>query len=670
NDGTRLYTPTAVGPDGGSTPTNVAPNEASATDIDDDQESTTPSEVPDSGAIAAGGTTLDDTLSAGTSGPATTAETRISGFGVFSSGFGSRVNLSAPSDNVLAFEHPQYGDADTVDVTLNGGTSAAAPEVAAAAAVALQAARLSGHSLSPLQVRALLERTGRAVPTPAQIDQPLHVGPQVDVTAAVEAELGARATKNGVSIARLSVAHHVTVGDLGGQFTETTDPDFIDLGDVASGGDGEGLVGPVTIAGDVVGLPAGGARVQYRLTEGATVWASGNPAIRVTPKQLLAAAKLPVVSTSDRTVSLTYSVVVDGRVAASQAHTLTIGPSNGQYAEATAPVAPATVALGHSVTVSYDIADVTGVSDPELVVSTAGHWNPALAPIFSAAWSVKLKPGTAGKVTIPASAFDDGGAIYGIGVLQAPVNGVPETEYDYGEFAPIRVVGGSAAQRPSTPVLTGEGVTGHSESIDRAQPGFGVRYDVRDVPGAASTLVEFSAPAPSVYSSYNTFVNANGTQIDHDGVDAGSTAHVKLSGTAGTAQLNGLKIGLPTSETYDVRVFALDRAGHIIGQASPISSLEFDDGLAPNGASVRSFAAAGPDSVAALEEPDGSSQVVHYDTATGEYGSVIAQDSTAGSDYEVLGVDAVQQRALLVHQTSATSPTTLETWNLGTDTLV
>jgi hypothetical protein len=670
NDGTRLYTPTAVGPDGGSTPTNLARNAASATNINDDGESTTPSEVPDSGAIAAGGTTLDDTLSAGTAGPATTAETRISGFGVFSSGFGSRVNVSAPSDNVLAFEHPAQGAADSVEVTLNGGTSAAAPEIAAAAAVVLQAARLSGHSLSPLQVRALLERTGRAVPTPAQIDQPLHVGPQVDLTAAVEAVLGRRATAGGVSIARLSVAHHVTVGDLGGEFTETTDPDYIDLGDVASGGDGEGLVGPVTIAGDVVGLPQNGAHVQYTLTDGAKVWTSGDPAIRVTPEQLLAAAGLPTVSTTDRTVSLTYRVLVGGRVAASESHTLTIGPSDGQYVEATAPVAPATVAQGHSVTVSYDLTHVTVLSDPELVVSTAGHWNPALAPIFSAAWSTPLTPGTAGRITIPAGAFDDGGALYGIGILQAPVNGVPAPDYDYGEFAPIRVVGGTAAERPAAPVLTGEGTTGHSQSIDRAQPGFALQYDVRDVPGAASALVEFSAPAPTVYNSFNTFTNANGTQLDHDGVDTAGTAHVALTGTAGTAQLNGLALGLPTSETYDVRVFAVDRAGRIVGQASPISTLEFDDGLTPNGAAVLSFAAAGADSVAALREPDGSTQIVHYDAANGEYGSVIATDSATTSDYEVLGVDAASQRALLVHQSSDTSPTTVETWNLATDKLV
>ena len=63
NDGTRLYTNAAVGPDGGSTPTDVTRKPADTTRIDDDQMSTTPTRVLDSGAITAGGTTTDDTLS-------------------------------------------------------------------------------------------------------------------------------------------------------------------------------------------------------------------------------------------------------------------------------------------------------------------------------------------------------------------------------------------------------------------------------------------------------------------------------------------------------------------------------------------------------------------------------------------------------------------------------
>ena len=62
NDGTRTYTPAAVGPDGGSTPTNLARHGEAATTIDDDATSTTPTVVPDSGAIDVGGTTTDDTI--------------------------------------------------------------------------------------------------------------------------------------------------------------------------------------------------------------------------------------------------------------------------------------------------------------------------------------------------------------------------------------------------------------------------------------------------------------------------------------------------------------------------------------------------------------------------------------------------------------------------------
>nr|QIZ01207.1 S8 family serine peptidase [Streptomyces sp. S1D4-11] len=177
-----------------------------------------------------------------------------------------------------------------MQVVLNGGTSASAPEIAAAAAVVLQASRLAGHHLTPADVRDLLERTGRPVSSPQQIDRTVHVGPQIDVSAAAQAALGDK-FKAKPALVRLSVAHRVTRGNLGGMFTETTDPQHIDLGDVASGGNGEGLVGPVTFAGDVTGLPSG-AVAQYRLTEGSTVWRSNTPAIRVTPRQLLAAAGL------------------------------------------------------------------------------------------------------------------------------------------------------------------------------------------------------------------------------------------------------------------------------------------------------------------------------------------------------------------------------------------
>lgn len=675
NDGTRLFTPTAIGPDGGSTATDLARNAASATNVNDDSDSTTPSEVPDSGAVDVGGSTLDDTLSAGAAGPATTAETRISGAGNFSSGFGSRVNVSAPSDNILAFSHTAGGTPQDVTVSLDGGTSASAPQVAAAAAIVLQASRLGGHQIDPLQVRSLLERTAHAVPTPGQIDQPLNVGPQIDVTAAAEAALGSRADRGSAAgataIVRLSMAHHVDVGDLGGEFIETSDPSTLDLSGPAAGYAGAGLVGPVTFGGDVVGIPAG-AKAEYTLSVGSTTWRSKDPAIRVTPTQLLDAAGLPVVSSTAQTLQLTYSVLVDGRVRDSVQRTLTVDPSDGTYEVTQAPKAPAVVQAGRSVTVSYDFTGVK-VYAPEIVVSPVGRWNPTQTAVFVPAWSQKLTA-TSGTVTIPASAFDDGGGIYGIGVVETAEPGNLSLQYvDDGEFTSIRVQGGSPAQRPAAPTLSaGTTAPGHSLAITREAPQFTLNYDVRGIPGAVSALAEFSAPAPSNYGSYNTFSNANGTQLDNDGVDSPSTAHLTLAGTAGSAKLDGLQLGLSTSVAYDVRIFALDRNGRIIGQASPLSTLEIDDGLVPGNDLLMTFAAAGSDSLAALETyPNNGSEVVHYDTATGQYGAVMAADPNTYAEYEVLGVDPTDQRALLAYQSGPGATTAqIESWNTATNQMV
>jgi hypothetical protein len=686
NDGTRLYTPAAVGPDGGSTPTDTAANSASATTIDDDALTTTPSEVPDTGAIAAGGTTLDDTLAlpANSSSPqsatGTFAETRISGFGTFSSGFGSRVDLSAPSDNIIAFQHTRGGGAQAVTPVFNGGTSASAPEIAAAAAVVLQAGRLAGYQLGPKQVRDLLEQTGRAVPTPPQIDRTLHVGPQIDVTAATEKALGDKLKSVGPSVVRLSVAHRVTVGGLGGTFLETTDQNRIDLGDMASGGNGEGLVGPVTFAADVTGLPQG-AKPTYTLTvagEHPVTFSSDTPAIRVTPSQLLSAAGLPAVSTTDRSVDLTFQVLIGGKAEATVVHrSLAIGPSNGRYVESTAPLAPATAEAGSTVTVSYDLTGVTTATAPELVVSTVGHWNPSLGPIFSAAWHQTLTA-TTGTVTIPADAFKGGGGIYGIGIALSGFGGNPSL-IRYGEFAPIRIAGGSDAARPDAPTIAGttglengpsNGTYGHTAEVSRSAPDFGLRYDVHGIPGAKSAVAEFSAPAPTLYGSLNTFSNANGSALDDDGVDTPSTASKTLSSTSGTVRLDALSLGLATSATYSVRILALDSDQHVIGQASAVSNLVVDDGPAPGGSTLLSFTAAGKDSVAALRTADGGTEVRHYSTATGAYGAVLTSDSGSGSDYQVIGVAPDTHRVLLEHVSQTGGDVQLETWNTATDTVV
>ncbi|MFS4091019.1 S8 family serine peptidase [Streptomyces sp. AF1A] len=676
NDGTRLYTNAAVGPDGGSTPTDVTRRAADATRIDDDQLSTTPSEVLDSGAIAAGGTTTDDTLSVppqnggAASATGTWATTRYNGSGIFSSGFGTRVDVSAPSDGIPAFEH-QGQTAQSVAEVLDGGTSASAPEIAAAAAVVLQTSRLTGQHPSPQDVRALLERTGRAVPTAPQIDRPLHVGPQLDVTAAVQAVLaeahGSGAAEGTPHIVRLSVAHRQTIGGLGGSYLESTDPGRIDLTGpgTGAGATGEGLVGPVTVGADVTGLP-GRQGVSYALRIGSHAFTSDVPAIRLTPRQMLAAAGLPVVSTADRQVPLTFEVRRGHQVLASAARTLTFGPTDGGYAEALAPVVQPVVAAGHSVRVSYDLTGVRFVDSPQLVVSGVGHWNPAAAPIFSASYSTPLTD-LHGTVTVPADAFSAGGGVYGIGILQNPTGGLKGAPL-YGEFASIRVDGDTPAQRPPAPTLAAGTAAplGHLLEIGRAAPRFSVHYDVSRVKGATGTLLEFSAPGPTMYNSYNLVSNQNGTTPDHDGVDSPATLDRSLKGTHGTVHLDARALKLPSSIAYDLRVFAVDGHGRTLGQASPTSLLAYDDGPAPNGSNLTDFAIVpGGTSVAAVESPTGTGAVYDYDAATGTYGRKLASDPAPGSVYEVFGVDSAHH-TLVLHKQTTIGEQWLETYDTGT----
>jgi hypothetical protein len=676
NDGTRLYTNAAVGPDGGSTATNVTREAADTTRIDDDQLSTTPSKVLDSGAIAAGGTTTDDTLSVppqnggAASANGTWATTRLNGAGDFSSGFGTRVDVSAPSDGIPAFEH-QGQTAQSVTEVLNGGTSASAPEIAAAAAVVLQASRLTGQHPSPGDVRSLLERTGRAVPTPPQIDQPLHVGPQLDVTAAVQAVLakapGSQTVSGTPRIVRLSVAHRQTTGGFGGAYVEATDPGRIDLSGPGSddSATGEGLVGPVTIGADVTGLPDRQG-VSYALRIGQHEFTSDVPAIRLTPTQMLTAAGLPVVSATDRQISLTFEVRQGHHVLASTTHELTFGPTDGGYAEALAPVVQPVVGTGHSVQVRYDLTGVRNVSSPQLVVSGVGHWNPGLAPIFSASYTTPLT-GLRGTVTVPADAFSAGGGIYGIGIVQNPTAGLRGGPA-YGEFASIRVDGAAPSQRPAAPTLAAKasGDFGHLLEINRAAPQFSVHYDVSGIPGATGTLLEFSAPGPNMYGSYNLVSNQNGTTRDHNGVDSPATLDRSLKGTRGTAALDARALKLSSSLAYDLRVFAVDSHGKIVGQASPTSLLGYDDGVAPDGTNLTNFAIVpGGTSVAAVESPTGEGSVYDYNAATGTYGRKVTSDPAYGSIYEVFGVDSAQH-TLVLHKQTTTGEQWLETYDTST----
>ncbi len=358
NDGTRLITSAAIGPSGGSAPTNAGTT--GTTNIDDIDLTTAPSVVPDSGAIDVGATTLDDISSANPQDPALAAfanvkafaETRYNGGLGFASGFGSRVNVSAPGDNVDAL-YLAGSTFDAVGLENAGGTSASAPEVAAAAAVALQVARLTGHPLtSAAQVRDLLVATGTPVANPPQSDVQLNVGPQVNVRRVVEQLLAASGHAVQPGIARVAIQGRRSgnvIAQLNERFpndavyTTALDPSFIKLDGPFTravnqhavswpGSDtGADLNSYVTIAPDWEGIPPNAA---YRLTvagKPSRVIAT-TPYVRLLPAQLFAAAGVPLTPGVSRTISFTYSASVGLHAVAESTFALTFGPPAAELA--------------------------------------------------------------------------------------------------------------------------------------------------------------------------------------------------------------------------------------------------------------------------------------------------------------------------------------------------
>lgn len=601
NDGTREGLPVAIGPDGGSVPIDTVAPTATTTNFTDDQMTTQPTRIADSGAIVAGASTLDDTLAASGS----TAEyptTRYDGGTDYSSGFGTRVDLAAPGDNLPALIHVCDRSTDPgctgtdAEVTLDGGTSASAPMIAAAMADVLQAAKATGRTLTPVQLRDLLVDTGRPLAQTPQTDQTLQMGPELDVTKAVESVLGEKFHLS-LGAVRLSVAQRQELGQLGAEFEEGTDPADIDL-------TGQNVVSPITFGLDMTGASHGG--LSYRLLVGAhgVIPASG-PAVRVTPAQFFAAAGLPLIAAASRTVPITFEALRGTRLVASAKQSLTFSATDGTYPEALAPTAPGSAPLGEPVTVHYDLTGVQDLNQPVLEVSSVGHWTPnGGGDIFRAQYSVALtKP--SGDVTIPAAVFAPGGAgLYGIGIRQQVVPQYGGAESFYGEFRAIRIGDPTGDGRPVAPSLgSGSQAGSMALEVSRADPTLPVTWNVRSVPGATGAILEFSAPGPTLYGSLNTFTNANGSGPDDNGGDNGSTALVTLPRTAGSTALNLNALKIPDSLQYSVRVLAT-RNGKPIGQASPTAFVQYDDGQQVQPGEIQNF-------TASVDHADGSD-----DTAT------------------------------------------------------
>ena len=582
-DGLRTFTNAAVAPSGGSVATIAIKPHDTPSNLNDVGFSGAPSRDFDSGSIDVGGTTLDDINSAPPQDPANASlasqhafpETRWNGFTLFSSGYGSRVNISAPSDNVLGLSHPFGGAADSVQVNLTGGTSASAPETAAAAAVVLQVARLTGRTIpNPDVLRKLLTKTATPVPGVPQSDVSLDVGPQINVRRAVETLIADAGLTVTPGVARVAVEQRRQFSLFDAVFMSATDPNNIDLQGPVSGVDGantdRNAKAWITIAPDWEGLPPA---AQYALSVGATTLAT-TPWARLLPEQILGAAGLPLASPTSRTVNLTYGASANGVSLAQTSFSMTFGPADATLRVSHAPVVPAVV-TSSTIPVTYDLTGVRNVSNPTLLVSEPGRINPATGFIYRPVYSASLSA-LSGTVQVPVSALH-GGGIYGINirygkVLFATLN----SDFAYTRVAP------TGAARPAAPLLAQNGsAPGHVLEVPYGGS-FQLSWDVSSIPNADGATLEVSALGPGAFNNYNPFSNPNGSRRDQNGVDTGSVAFLPLTGVTGTVALNAKTLGLAPTMNHVVRVLAT-QSGAVVGEAGEVSSITMDGVLAADG---------------------------------------------------------------------------------------
>jgi len=605
NDGTRQYTAAPIGPSGGSAPTNIA-QPGAATTLDDLFYTTAPSADVDSGAIDAGASTLDDVIAANPQDVRNAAlantkafsETRFDGMLAFSSGFGSRVSLSAPGDNVVAYEK----DGTAYDATgsfVSGGTSASAPQIAAAAAVALQVARLTGRPFArAADVRSFLQSTATAVATPPNSDVPLNVGPQVSVRRAVEQLLTAAGKPVSPGVARVAVQprsigfEFAAFGQrlFGSYFSTAADPAYMKLdgpwqtpgnGDpIYAGSDtGANLNSYLTIAPDWEGIPA---TASYRL------FPAGHPSrvmattafLRATAPQLFALAGVALIPGQSRSIQLTYEADLALKTLARTTFTLTFGPPASTSRVVFAPKAPAVVS-GPSFQVSYDLSKYPRslLAGPRLNVSLPGetdldHQLGGIYPLFS----VPIGSPT-GSVTVPTSALAGAGT-YTVWIDMRPND--PTLAEDRSDAAFVRVAPAAGAGRPPAPLLS-PAASGapfaHAVNVP-FDSRLSVSYDVSSVPSATGAIVEVSAMSSGKAFTFwstmlNMFDNPNGDRIDHDGVETPSRYHASASGTRGTVTIDLTRAGVYPTNYANVRVLAT-RGGTVVGEGSDFSTFCYE----------------------------------------------------------------------------------------------
>jgi hypothetical protein len=645
----QTSTQVAMNPNGLTGPTQVTTNPALPVDIDDPNLwanpdysyglTVEPQFVLDSGANDAAADTLNDVfndspfnrrISPSVSHSQHTTETRWTGQQNFHTGFGSRTNVSAPGDDVLFLGQVEDANGNPINPVasfprLIGGSSASAPQVAGAAAVVRQAARLLGQPLSAVQTRDLLASTGRVNTPPAFDLNREHIGNLLDLTAAVQA-LFDRAHANGQpTLTRMTVAQRkaaLTPTDLRSAFYTDTPQDpvagtaTIDLsqGLVAPssrtnetvGATGDNVNAPITFGVDAAFLSHPDFR--WTLTLGSrtvsvprSLYDAGVPALRLLPAEIFGLLGQPTTASAARVVTVTAS---SGGSSISTDVQFK-GQSSGSYSHAVPPSFDPVFQAGDKVRFAYDLRGLRGADGGILLVSDIDRAVPQAYPDNNLdAHGKKYRlHGLVGTITLDASDFPHGVGTYGIALRGT--HGGSEIADSTSFWQPLRFAP-ARQQIPATPKIQAaasalNGTAPLFYEVADTEPGgskqFAVTYDVSNVSGARGAIVEFSAPTHDFASALfftghftpanqfvNNFTNPNGDRLDggDDFGMPGETTHVRVNGTSGEAVLDGGQIGLSIpaancDSTYQVRVLATDAGGHIVGVASNGSILSYAD---------------------------------------------------------------------------------------------
>ncbi len=643
-------------PNGASGPYNLAPAGFVPPDLDAFDPSDPnftyfwtfePRLLPDSGANAAGGTTLNDVfnnspnntdISALQQHTGTTTETRWTGQQNFHTGVGNLLKVAAPADDILFLAQQENADGTPTDPVsdepeLVGGTSASSPEIAGAAAVVRQAARLAGVSLNAVQVRDLLAATGHenAAPTFDLADN--QIGRTLDLTAAVNAVLAMGHVHGSPELVRMTVAERKGVpGNSGYARTFYTDTPqnavartaTIDLSqglDPVSSFDNETLAAtgnnvnsPITFGVDAAFLRPG-SRFDWSLSSGRRTVNVPNKdfdrdrtSLRLLPAEIFDMLHMSLTSNTDRVVQVTART---GRLSITE-HVLFKALPSATYTVAQSPVFDPLVRSGaRSVRVSFDLRGLRNADSGQLIVSDIDR---ALPRAFTdrdpnAHGVVFPLDRLVGTVSVPLSVLQGAGT-YGIAVRGVshgvPLNGLNGTLDSTSSWIPLRVEPDKDATPMSPKVQAAASGFGSAAPVwwdvadvePAGSTSFAVTYDVRAVRGARSTIIEFASPSTDFLGSLfigntpdipnaNTFTNPLGDRLDAGNRlgQPGETSHVLVpNSTHGVVNLTTTGVGLTTpanpascDHTYQVRVFAADRHGRIIGSSSYTSLLSVAD---------------------------------------------------------------------------------------------